>query len=418
MTFNKRKRSIILMLTALCLSAALGLCGCYTFEINGVKSTHVNEDGDLIVTYFNGRKENAGSVKDADKSIDGGDANNNITINSQGGSDLSLATAKGLMSTVRVISKYASSLSQSAGVIYKLDKSAGDAYIITNYHAVANSENGISDNISVFIYGSEINDLAISADYVGGSMYYDIAVLKIENSDILKASDAVSVKVADADNVFVGESAIAIGNPEGYGISATCGVISVDSENINIAVEDGTEVSFRVMRIDTAINHGNSGGGLYNTKGELIGIVNAKTSDTSIENIAFAIPVSIATAVADSILDHPDHHTLQRALLGITVQSTDSKAVYNTENGRVSIVETVKVVDVNSDSVAENVLLSGDILKKVSIGERECNITRSYHIVDFMLTARLGDTVNITLERNGKEMTATFAITEDCIVSY
>ena len=190
MNLPKRKKHIFLILTALCVLLSMTLCGCYTFEINGVKSTHVNEDGDLIVTYFNGRKENAGSVKDADKSIDGGNANNNITINSQGGSDLSLATAKGLMSTVRVISKYASSLSQSAGVIYKLDKSAGDAYIITNYHAVANSENGISDNISVFIYGSEINDLAISADYVGGSMYYDIAVLKIENSDILKASDA------------------------------------------------------------------------------------------------------------------------------------------------------------------------------------------------------------------------------------
>ena len=397
---------------------SLTLCGCYNLEINGVKNAHVNEDGDLILSYFDGTEKNAGPVKIIDNTTNGDIINNNITVNSQGGSDLSLATAKGLMSTVRVICRHGLSGSQGAGVIYKLDKTSGDAYIITNYHVVSDGDANISDDISVYIYGGEKEDMAIKADYVGGSMHYDIAVIKIENSNMIKTSSVEEVTVADSDNIFVGENAIAIGNPKGYGISATCGVISVDSESISMEVDDGTTVAFRVMRIDSAVNSGNSGGGLFNSRGELIGIVNAKINDSSVENMAFAIPVSIATAVADSLIEQPEHDTLQRVLLGIMVEGADSKAVYDTETGRAYISETVKVSDVTEGSVAEGKLAAGDIIKKISIGEREREITRIHHVIDFMLTARLGDTVVLAVERNGEEKTVSFVVTEEYIVSY
>jgi hypothetical protein len=111
----------------------------------------------------------------------------------------------------------------------------------------------------VYLYGSEIEENAIKATYVGGSLYYDIAVLHIKESEMLMSSNACAVDVADSDNIVVGDSAIAIGNAQGLGISSTAGIVSVDSEYITMTAADGkNEVSFRVMRVDTAINSGNS----------------------------------------------------------------------------------------------------------------------------------------------------------------
>ena len=126
------------------------------------------------------------------------------------------------------------------------------------------------------------------------------------------------MSVFDSEMINVGESAIAIGNPEGNGFSTSLGIVSVDSEYIEMTGADGvTNVEFRVMRIDTAVNGGNSGGGLFNSKGELIGIVNAKIQSTTVENIAYAIPSNLAAAVADNIIYHcldTDVYKPQRAM--------------------------------------------------------------------------------------------------------
>ena len=99
--------------------------------------------------------------------------------------------------------------------------------------------------------------------------------------------------------MVVGSSAIAIGNAQGLGISSTSGVVSVDSEYITMTAADGkTAVAFRVMRVDTAINSGNSGGGMYDDNGNLIGIVNAKIVYDGVENIGYAIPSNGAVSVA------------------------------------------------------------------------------------------------------------------------
>ena len=144
-----------------------------------------------------------------------------------------------------------SATSSGSGVIYTLDKSAGDAYIITNHHVVyyskSNTSDGISDDIRVMLYGSEDSDYAIEASYLGGSSTYDIAVLKITGSDILKNSQARAVQVADYHSANVGTTAYAIGNAAGEGISVTEGIISVDSEVISIS--DST-IAAKLMHID------------------------------------------------------------------------------------------------------------------------------------------------------------------------
>lgn len=84
------------------------------------------------------------------------------------------------------------------------------------YDASSNTKNGISEDIKVCLYGAEFDETAIEATYVGGSLYYDIAVLRIEDSEILKASSATAIEISDSDKVTVGEEAIAIGNAQGY----------------------------------------------------------------------------------------------------------------------------------------------------------------------------------------------------------
>ena len=217
-----------------------------------------------------------------------------ITINSSYSPNV-LAATKALLSAVTVTCRFEKlttagikeGYSTGSGVIFKLDKANGDAYVITNHHVVydetSNTKNRISPDINLFLYGQEYADYKIPATYVGGSMQYDLAVLKVSASQVLMKSNAIAAEFADSDSVSVLDLAIAIGNPEGETLSATVGYVNVDSEEIdNPAIEKtqnssgNTLNTLRVMRIDAAVNHGNSGGGLFNEKGQLIGIVNAK----------------------------------------------------------------------------------------------------------------------------------------------
>ena len=392
-----------------------------------ISSVDINSNGELVITYNNGRIENLGKVVGQD-----GNLNVNIDGNSN---DASYAIAAGLRSAVsiqcthNVYNKYGmltTSSSAGSGVIYKLDKETNSAFIVTNFHVVYNesaiNENGIADKISVYLYGREYSDMGISATFVGGSNNYDIAVLRVEGCEELENNVFKEITLADSDKSYAGQSAIAVGNPDGAGISSSYGIISVYSEHITLNI--GGTVSLRVMRIDTPVNSGNSGGGLYNENGELIGIVNAKTSDESLENIGYAIPSNIVKAVADNIIDHcygTELERVQRALLNITVGISDSCA-YLTEDGHVMIKETVFVSEVNKGGIAYGKLKKNDVLISAKINEKEIEITQQHQIIDFLLTARVGDTLYVTVERetlNGLEnIVLEIPITQDAINEY
>ena len=216
---------------------------------------------------------------------------------------------KGLKSSVSVFAKFTKTtrtvpiiglpqaetedyLSAGSGVIYKIDKESGTAYIVTNHHVVydaeSDSKNGVSGDIEIYLYGLELEDFKIAATYVGGSEKNDVAVLKITDSDIIRNSIAEVVTVADSDIVEVGDNVVAIGNAQGGGISVTKGIISVTSEYIMLNTSNHGIVDFRVMRVDAAVNKGNSGGGLFNSRGEVIGIINAKTISEEVDSIGYA----------------------------------------------------------------------------------------------------------------------------------
>lgn len=317
--------------------------------------------------------------------------------------------------------------SAGSGVIYTLDKIGGSAYIITNFHVVFDNENesttsGVSADIKIYLYGKEYDQYAIPATYVGGSVYYDIAVLKVENSDILRQSDVfAATPMPDDMEVTVGQTAIAVGNPEAFGISATSGVVCVDSESISVTSADGAKVVMRVMRIDTAINSGNSGGGLFNAKGELIGITNAKIIATGTENIAYAIPVKVATRVADNIIDHcadGSHRTMQRSMIGLSVGTLASSAHYHPETGTVSVDETVSVTKVSRGSLCEGLVYVDDIVTGITINGAYYPIHRTFMLTDALLCARLGDEITLHLIRGGAEHTVTVTVDQSSIFSY
>lgn len=445
------KRKVCSVLCAVCLvvGTLFALPSCILEENSGVVDAQINENGELILVYADGSEQNLGAVvgqngsdgRDGEKGANGADGSTVITSD---GSSIPAASAKGLRSSVSIACYFQATVqqggwypsfgnmsvkeysSEGSGVIYRMDRSAGDAFVLTNYHVVydasSNTANGISDDIRVCLYGSESESQAIKATYVGGSLYYDIAVLRIEDSELLRSSDACAVDVADSDLVVVGDSAIAIGNAQGYGISASLGIISVDSEYITMTAADGsTSVSFRVMRVDTAVNSGNSGGGLFDDGGCLIGIVNAKMVDDGVESIGYAIPANVAVSVAENIIDYcygTDTERVQRAMLGITVSASDAKAVYHAETGLLSIEEVVSVYGVTEGSLADGVLQAGDVLVFAAVNGNGRAVTRQYHIIDLMLDVRVGDTVTLRILRDGKEENVSVTVTEDCLAAY
>ncbi|MBQ7760846.1 MAG: trypsin-like peptidase domain-containing protein [Clostridia bacterium] len=461
---NKLKTSLVLVaLILVCL--IFGSCSSYFLsDSRSIKSTDINELGELIIYYTDGTFENLGVVvgkegeqgaqgvagndgkdgKDGANGKDGIDgkdgvngADGSITIIDGSSTDATqIAISKCLLNSVSIgctFTKIENGLTSSygssgSGVIYKINKEAGEAIIVTNQHVVYDSEsitsNGISPSINVYLYGLEYSNFAIEATYIGGSANYDIAVLKVTNSDIIKNSDCSSVTIRDSSTVCVGEETIAIGNPMGEGIAATTGILSVDSEEIDMKSITGTgSVTHRVMRVDTPINPGNSGGGLFDSNGNLIGIVNAKNIESDVENVGYAIPSSIAIGITENILYYCDGVTStapMRALLGISVGLDNPHAEFDASTGKTFIVEDVVVHGVNSDSVAKDILCENDILKSVSINDGEAiQLTRQFMIIDALLYAHVGDTVNVTyLNSNQEECNASFVITESMLQEY
>ena len=360
--------------------------------------------------------------------VNGGDSYN-VTINSTDSKNL-LAASKALLSAVSITCTFKVTVNTifgtpttqevqtaGAGVIYQLDKENGDAYIITNYHVVyysgANTEDDICDNIKVYLYGQEYEQYAIYADYIGGSQNYDIAVLRVKGSNVLRESNAVAAEFSDSNDVCVLDTAIAIGNPAAIGISATVGSINVDSENLTMTSIDGKgRVTLRVMRIDTAINGGNSGGGLFNDTGKLIGIVNAKISDSSIDNIGYAIPSNVAKNVADNIIyydkQNPDNDCVYRILIGVSVGIASARTEYDTETGKVHKIEDVKIESVTVGGVSDGKLVAGDIVRSVVIDGITYEIVRTFNVIDVMLNARATSTVTFNVERNGEMISVNF----------
>lgn len=382
---------------------------------------------------------------------------------------------RSLLSSVTIMADYTTSapifgssthsVFAGTGVMVDVDTTEGDAYIVTNAHVVYESDYGYCEDLYVYLYGSDeegvdyysdsrsgalvnVNGIPSSqVEIIGVSRQYDLAVLKVEDSEVIRRSNAVAAQFAQDEYVVAGESVYAVGNADGLGLSITRGIISRESEWTNVALSENADgsvnlddvMSYRVMRTDAAVNGGNSGGGLFNYNGEMVGIINSKNEADGIDNMAYALPTTYARRVVQSMIDTYESgqsgvRYVEKATIGIEVEASDSYAVYNSEKGETVIKETVRVDRVTSPSaLARGVLFEGDVIKSMSVGVLEggttgwydvrnqaftvpenqgeaisehyftIDISRDYMVVDAMFSVRLGDTVEFVIERDGAE---------------
>lgn len=257
-----------------------------------------------------------------------------------------------------------------------------DGYIITNHHVV----DGASA-IEVALANGE----TYNAQLVASDAKTDLAVIKIEATNLNAAT------FGDSSQLVVGQTVLAIGNPLGsLGGTVTEGIISALDREITIENE-----SMTLMQISAAVNPGNSGGGLFDEQGNLIGIVNAKVSTDSsgdpIEGLGFAIPANLAREVSGELMDHG--YVSGRVALGVTlIHISDERTAMMYRVSKTGIY----ILQVESNSNASNAgLRSGDYL--VSINGTK--ITSTKDVENILENISPGDTLSITIERGGQEKT-------------
>ncbi|MBO5103863.1 MAG: trypsin-like peptidase domain-containing protein [Ruminococcus sp.] len=270
-----------------------------------------------------------------------------------------------------------------------------DGYIVTNAHVIYDSEYGagLADSIKVLMNDDESYD----AEVVGYDTDCDLAVLKI------KADGLTAAEFGDSDNLLLGESVVAIGNPLGFDLmnTVTSGIVSGLNRNITI-----NDKAMNLIQTDTAINEGNSGGPLINKKGQIVGINSSKMSasygSASIEGIGFAIPSNEVSKIVDDLMEYG--YVTGKPQLGISCQDvTDTiSQMYNMPVG-------IYVTDVTKNSAADKAgLQAGDVItaindKEVSTYE-ELNAEKNKHSA--------GDTIELTYIRSGKEKTTEVVLDE------
>lgn len=265
---------------------------------------------------------------------------------------------------------------------------SADGYILTNYHVVEDS-----NSITVSLYDGTEYD----ATLVGCDESNDIAVLKID------AEGLTPVVLGDSDNLNVGDQVVAIGNPLGeLTFSLTTGVVSALNREVTLS----SNVTMNLIQTDCAINSGNSGGALFNLYGEVIGITNAKysssssSSEASIDNIGFAIPLNHVKNIVKSIIETG---SITKPYIGVTVSSVSSEAQgYGLPTG-------AAVRSVEADSPAAKAgLEENDIITEVD----GTAINSSTELVNYVGEKTPGNELTFKVYRQGEELELTVTIGE------
>ena len=251
-----------------------------------------------------------------------------------------------------------------------------DGYIVTNYHVVEEAS-----DIKVTTYDNKSYD----AKLVGYDESNDVAVLKVD------AQNLTPVVLGDSDQMNVGDNVVAIGNPLGeLSFSLTSGSVSALNRKVTIS-----NSIMNLIQTDCTINSGNSGGALFNSHGEVIGITNAKysnngdSSSASIENIGFAIPINSVRDIITSIIENG---YIEKPFIGVTVYNLESD--YQNTNLQGAVVKNVE-----KDSPAEEAgIEEGDIITAVN----DEKITSTADLISILSQGKEGEKYNLTIYRDGE----------------
>ena len=265
---------------------------------------------------------------------------------------------------------------------------SSDGYILTCAHVVSGAS-----NITV-----SIGDKDYPATLVGEDTTSDIAVVKVDASGLTPAT------VGNSDNLKVGESVMAVGNPLGeLGGTVTSGIVS--ALNRSVSIQGSSSVNtMSLIQMDASVSPGNSGGGLFNMNGELVGVVNAKSSDSDAEGLGFAIPINDAMKVAQDLLENG--YVTGRPYMGITYLA-------------VTDAQTAQQLGVNAYGIYVADVVKGGPADKagLKVGDRIVSIdgtevAQKTDLGTIIQQHSAGDTLSITVARGGQMQTVSLTLGE------
>ena len=254
---------------------------------------------------------------------------------------------------------------------------SADGYIVTNNHVIENSS-----QLEVTLN----NNKTYTAELIGSDPNTDIALIKIEANE-----DLAYIPFGDSDNLKIGEWVLAVGNPFNLTSTVTAGIVSAKARDLNEF--DGNPQSF--IQTDAAVNRGNSGGALVNTRGDLVGINTAITSETgSFVGYSFAVPSNNARKIIEDIIEYGN---VQRGILGISggnlnTRIADELGIDESEGVYVNTVEKGSGAEISG-------IEKGDIIKGID-GQK---IGKFSDLVGYLGSKHPNDIVNVTVSRDGNE---------------
>ncbi len=294
-----------------------------------------------------------------------------------------------------IFSRNSSTVSaEGSGVII-----SSDGYILTNNHVIDSSssssnsyyEVGEAAKIQVYLYN---DDTPYDAKIIGTDEQTDLAVIKINKSDL------VAAELGDSDTVQVGEWCMTIGNPLGMKSTVCQGSISA----LNREITDSEGKTYSVLQTDAAINEGNSGGALVNSKGQVIGINTLKASGEGVEGLGFAIPINSTKTIYNDLIQY---NKVKRPYIGITGSDVTEKTIKANPTFDLKLGAYVRSID--DFSPAEKAGLKiGDIIvaadgQKVESMD-DLNKVKNSH--------KIGDKISLTIYRDKKEFTVELTLVE------
>ena len=365
---------------ALVLAAAMGFVG-------GFAGARFGNGGHKVVIQQVERSDSSAASDSADAAADGTTVSSGMTT-AQVAKMVSPSVV--VITTEQVVysqwSWYGQSQVESgagSGVII-----SSDGYILTCDHVVSGAS-----NITV-----TIGDDDYTATVVGEDSTSDVAVLKIDANGLTPAV------VGDSDTLTVGDNVLAVGNPLGeLGGTVTSGIVSALNRSVSIQ-SSGSVNTMSLIQMDASVSPGNSGGGLFNMNGELVGVVNAKSSDSDAEGLGFAIPINDAMKVAQDLLENG--YVTGRPYMGITYLA-------------VTDAQTAQQLGVNAYGIYVADVVKGGPADKagLKVGDRIVSIdgtevAQKTDLGTIIQQHSAGDTLSITVARGGQMQTVSLTLGE------
>lgn len=319
--------------------------------------------------------------------------NRDITITD---SDISEAVAK-VYDAVVMIKNYQKGeyAGSGSGFVYKTDDKYG--YILTNYHVVE----GASKLSVLYSNESEVDAVAL-----GGDEYLDVAVVRVNKDSVIEVAE-----MGSSEDLALGDTIFAVGSPVGeeYYNSVTRGIVSGLKRKITVSVNSTDDWVMKAIQVDAAINPGNSGGPLVNSKGQVVGINSMKLVDSSVEGMGFSIMIEDALNYTDLF---ETGKGIDRPLLGITLVNVGETRTLQRYGINIDddIDYGIVVISVASDSGAsKSDLRQGDII--IKIGDEK--IINQAYLKYVLYSYEVGDTIDVTYIRDGKEYTTKVTLTKN-----